>query len=101
MPSRGLALILFLAAALPAALGCGRPATEAECREILRKAAELELRSRLDGDPQLIENEVKDIEQALQSSIQTRCVGKRISSGAMACVRNATTADEVVSTCLR
>jgi len=92
----------LLALAVPlGALGCGRPATEAECREILRKAAELELRSRLDGDPVLIENEVKDIEQALQSSIQTRCVGKRISSRAMDCVRKAKTADEVVSTCLR
>jgi hypothetical protein len=82
-------------------VGCGRPATEAECREILRRAAELELKTRLDGDPVLIETEVKAIETSLEEGIQKRCVGKRISSEAMECVRAAKSADEVVSKCLR
>jgi hypothetical protein len=97
----GLGLAFLLFAGLVGIAGCGRPATEADCREILRTAAELELKSRIDGDPVLIENEVRQIEQSLQDSIQTRCVGKRISNGAMACVRQARTADEVISACLR
>lgn len=82
-------------------LGCGRPATEADCREILRKAAELELVSRLDNDRTLVERELKGIEETMRGPMMERCVGKRISEGALACVRAAKTADEVVSVCLR
>jgi hypothetical protein len=82
-------------------LGCGRPATEAECREILRKSAELELVSRLDNDRTLVEKELKEIEETMRGPMMERCVGKRISEGALTCVRAAKTADEVVSVCLR
>lgn len=94
--SRGIAAIVSALV-----LGCGRPATEAECREILRKAAELELAQRLDNDRALIEKELKGIEETMRGPMMERCVGKRISEKALTCVRAAKTADEVVSICLR
>lgn len=93
---------LWAASLIPLFLvGCGRPATEADCREILRKAAELELVSRLDNDRSLVEKELKAIEETMRGPMMERCVGKRISESALACVRAAKTADEVVSVCLR
>src|SRR5690606_8969646 len=68
--------------------GCGRPATEAECREILRRTAELELKDRL-NDPALIQAELKEIEDSMHDPMLEKCVGKRITEGAMTCVREA------------
>ncbi|OQX66845.1 MAG: hypothetical protein B6A08_18305 [Sorangiineae bacterium NIC37A_2] len=83
------------------ALGCGRPATEEECLEILRKSAELELLARLDNDRAAVDKELEAIENAMRPAMMERCVGKRISEGALKCVRSATTADEIISVCLR
>ncbi len=83
------------------ALGCGRPATEEECREILRKSAELELVARLDNDRAAVDKELEAIESAMRPAMMERCVGKRISEGALECVRSAKTADEIISVCLR
>lgn len=83
------------------ALGCGRPATEEDCREILRKSAELELVARLDNDRAAVDKELEAIENAMRPAMMERCVGKRISDGALKCVRSAKTADEIISVCLR
>lgn len=82
-------------------LACGHPATESECLEILRQSARLELGQRLDNDKELIDRELLVIEGALREDMMKQCVGKRISKGALECVRNAKTSDQVVTECLR
>jgi hypothetical protein len=79
---------------------CGRPATEQECREILRRTAELEMQGRL-GSKQLIETEIAAIEGSMKEQMMKKCVGKRITEGAMACVRSAKTADELAQECFQ
>jgi hypothetical protein len=83
-----------------AAFACGRPATIADCDEIVAKIAELELRGAKTADPSFIAKEVADTKQAFQAKAKQECVGKRITDGALRCVRNAKTAEEVVRECL-
>lgn len=83
-------------------LGCGRPATEAECEQILERTARLELQERLGGaDAKLVEAEVQATKEALRESMMNNCVGKRITDGALACVRAASTAKELTEDCFR
>lgn len=82
-------------------LACGRPATEEECREILRAAAELELRERIEDTPELIAQELASIEESMKGPMMDKCVGKRITEKSLACVRSAKTSDELFGECLR
>jgi small lipoprotein (TIGR04454 family) len=79
------------------AVGCGRPATRAECDEIVGRIAELELRARgLTGDNA---DEVKATKDALEKTTLRDCVGRRISDKAMSCVRSAKTTQQIVGEC--
>ena len=80
-------------------LACGHPATEGECREILRAAARLELKSRLDDSKELIDQETAALEASMKGPMMDKCVGKRITDSALACVRAAKTADELFGEC--
>ncbi len=83
-------------------MGCGHPATEAECEQILERAARLELKERLgSSDESVIEKEVTATKSALRESMMNDCVGKRITEEAMECIRAATTADEMFGDCFR
>src|SRR5690606_9764794 len=76
-------------------VGCGRPATEAECEQILERTARLELQERLGAaDAKLVEAEVQSTKQAMRKSMMEKCVGKRITDGALECVRKAKTSQE-------
>lgn len=77
---------------------CGRPASEAECREILRKSAELELSERL-GSREMISAEVDAIEEEMEAKMMEKCVGKRITDGTIACIRQAQAADQLFKDC--
>jgi hypothetical protein len=79
---------------------CGRPATEDECREILRRTAELEMQGRL-GSRELIEAEIKALEASMRPQMMKKCVGKRITDDAMACVRKAKSAEQLAQDCFR
>lgn len=79
---------------------CGHPATEEECREIMRRTAELELGARL-TDGNLIQGELAQIEQSMQEPMMKKCVGKRITAAALQCVREAKTSDELSNECFR
>lgn len=81
--------------------GCGHPASETDCREILRRAAELELRERLGSESPLIATEVQSIEESMKDAMMTKCVGKRITDDALACVRSATKSEQLFEECLR
>ena len=89
---------LVLPALVFGVVGCGRPATEAECQEILRIAAQLELKGKL-GSEKLIESEIKEIEKSMREPMMEKCVGKRITDGALACIRAAKDADELFGEC--
>ncbi len=89
---------LVLPALVFGVTACGRPATEAECQEILRIAAQLELKEQL-GSEQLIESEVKEIEKNMREPMMQKCVGKRITDDALACIRAAKTADVLFEEC--
>ncbi len=88
-------LLAWLTCALLVA--CGRPATEKECDEIVVRIAELELKAR--GRSADSADEIKETREALRKTTLRDCVGRRISDEAMACVRSATTADQIVSEC--
>lgn len=79
-------------------LACGRPATEEECREILRRSARLELEERL-SNPSLIEEELKAIESSMEGPMMEKCVGKPITDGKMTCIRSAQSTEELFGRC--
>ncbi|MEJ7730151.1 MAG: hypothetical protein WKG00_13145 [Polyangiaceae bacterium] len=74
--------------------GCGHPATHAECEEILRRAAEVELLQQK-TPPDKIAARVEEAAQARGGELTAKCVGKRITNEAMACMRKAQTPDEL------
>lgn len=91
-------------AALPAALallaGCGHPASLDECEVIFQRTVEIELRGQNITDPKIIEDRKATVRAARGKDLIDRCVGRRITDRAVACVRTASTSDEV-DRCLR
>lgn len=91
---------LFAALLTPLLLlftACGRPATEKECDEIVVRITELELKAR--GAAGGGADEIQRTREALKKTALRDCVGRRISDEAMACVRAAKTADQIVNEC--
>jgi hypothetical protein len=92
--------LIITFAALSALLeGCGRPATDAECQEIVQRIAELELKQAHVTDPTEVRAQVQATQAAFQRRAMEQCVGKRITNDALKCVRNATTAEQIVEEC--
>lgn len=89
--SAGIALILGFA--------CGRPATREECELIVERVAELELKAAAVTDARVVEEQVAAAKSVFQEQAQRQCVGRRIPSNAMNCVRQAKTAREIVEDC--
>jgi hypothetical protein len=85
---------------LGALTACGRPATEAECDEIVGRIAELELRESKGADPDDVKRQVAETKQAFRDKTRAHCVGKRVTPYALKCVRSAQTAEEIVQKCL-
>ena len=77
--------------------GCGRPATLDECNEIVSRITRLELEAR--GSAGQSAEMVKETIDALRKTTMKECVGRRIDDGAMACVRGASNAQQLVSEC--
>ena len=100
---RGAFALLLAAASLLA--GCGHPATEAECRVILERIVELELRAQKVNDPAEIakrRNESLGISaDGGRSDLLDGCVGRHITDRALACVQSAETASEITEHCLQ
>lgn len=100
---RGLASALCLGSLSLGSLcltGCGRPATEGECRIILRRAAELQLKGQLDVSREVVQAELDAIEASMKDAMMQKCVGKRITDGALACVKAAKSSKELLDECL-
>jgi len=90
----GLALLLALAA------GCGHPATEKECEEIVERVARLELEQAHAGTD-TVASEVKLAKESFKKDMSRRCVGRRVTTEAMNCVRQAKSADQIEKECFR
>ena len=84
----------------PLVAGCGRPATEAECDEIVARIAQLELARTPGADPAEVARQVAETKTAFQSKARRQCVGKRVTESALRCVRGARSAEEIVHECL-
>jgi hypothetical protein len=80
------------AAVVVVASGCGHPATRAECEEIFRHSAEVELREQQIADPEVIRQRVADAWAERGEQLVAGCTGKRITTGALDCDRAARTA---------
>jgi hypothetical protein len=78
-----------------ALLGCGHPATREECDELFAKNAEIELQTQRVTDPKVIAERTAAARAADGDAFVGRCIGKRITSRALACVRKATSAEQL------
>lgn len=76
-------------------VGCGRPATKAECDEIFDKSAAIELAAQNVTDPAEVQKRTAAVRAARGDELVSKCVGRRITERAMECVRKATTAEQV------
>ena len=94
------ALALLVVSSL-ALVGCGHPASRAECEQILDKVVELELASQNIKDPTLVAQRKEDTRKAKGDALMNRCVGRKITDKALACVRTATSYDQINDVCLR
>jgi hypothetical protein len=87
---------------LVGALGCGHPASNQECQQIVERIATLELEK--DGakaDPKAVGAQVDETKKALAQNTLKDCVGKRITEKAMQCVRGAKNSQQIVDDCFR
>jgi small lipoprotein (TIGR04454 family) len=91
--SRAFLLLAF------ATSGCGHRATVEECEEIVERIAKLELEKRAPNDPTGVAEQIDEMKKQLRETTMKDCVGKRITEGAMRCVREAKTSKEIVEQC--
>jgi hypothetical protein len=76
-------------------VGCGHPATRAECDELFAKNAEIELKAQRITDPKTVAERIEAARAAEGEAFAARCQGRRITQRALECVRQATTAEQV------
>jgi small lipoprotein (TIGR04454 family) len=80
-------------------LACGRPATEAECNEIVTRVATLEYQAASKSTTPVDASQIETIRARVKGAMLKSCVGKRITEKALRCVREAKTAKEIQSSC--
>jgi hypothetical protein len=89
----------FVAISLLALVGCGRPATESECNEIVTRVATLEYQAARKSDAPVDPASIETIRARVKGAMLKTCVGKRITAKAMRCVREAKTSEEIQKVC--
>jgi hypothetical protein len=92
-------LALALAGGASVAAGCGRRATEADCRLIVDKSVELQMKEMSRNDLAAISEREQQVRAALGDEIRS-CESRRVTDKMIACVREASTTRELDS-CLR
>ena len=100
MALRPAALVGLLGLALSGVAGCGHPATERECEEIVERIALLELGG-LDAGQNVVAEEVKNAKESFRKEMRRKCVGRRITNAAMDCVRKASASRQIEDECFR
>ena len=91
---RGASLSLAVAL-LGCVAGCGHPATESECTRIFERSAELELAAQNVTDPSLVTTRVAALRADRGEELIKKCVGRRITPEALACVETASSPSDV------
>jgi len=79
--------------------GCGRKATREDCEVVVDRNVELQLKALGVTDPATVTKRREEMRASMKEDID-RCVGKRVTDGNMACVKNAETAEKI-DKCLR
>ncbi len=98
MRSFGWSIALVCPLLLPV-VGCGHPATDKECQEIVERIATLELEKA--AGTAAVGTQVDETKKALAPNTLKDCVGKRITEKAMQCVRSATSSAQIVDDCFK
>jgi hypothetical protein len=80
-------------------MGCGRHATDADCRLIVDKSVELQMKAMAENDGAAIAAREQQVRVALQDQIHA-CESYRVTDKTMACVRAAPTMKDL-DECLR
>lgn len=93
MPNRSISRILLAGVAVVLS-ACGHPATEEECRLMFDKSVEVEMRELAKADPDAIAKKQEGLRETFHDSLKD-CVGKRVTDARIACVRAATTPDQL------
>jgi hypothetical protein len=70
-------------------VGCGHPATEAECTRVFDRSAELELAAQNVTDPTLVTTRVAALRADRGEELIKKCIGRRITADALSCVERA------------
>jgi hypothetical protein len=81
------------------AVGCGRRATDADCRLIVDKSVELQMKEMSRNDRAAIAEREQQVRAALDDEIKS-CANRRVTEKTMACVRTASAVKEL-DACLR
>lgn len=95
IPARAWASLLGTAVAFVGLVGCGRPATKADCDVIFDKSAQIELKLQNVTDPAEVKKRTDAVRAARGEEILNKCIGRRVTEKALTCVSNATTAEQV------
>ncbi len=83
-----------------AAVACGRPATEAECEEIVERIARLQLEADGPARAETVAAEVEAFKARARERVRAECVGKPMPASVLDCARTATRV-EAVEECFR
>jgi hypothetical protein len=81
-------------------VACGHPATQKECEEIVERVARLELKQ-ANVNAETLAEEVRIAKESFRKEMTKRCIGRRVTDSAMACVRQATRAEQIEEECFR
>ena len=84
---------------LGALAGCGHKATREDCEVVVDRNVELQLKALGVIDPSTVAKRREEMRASMKEDID-KCVGKRVTDGNMACVKNAETAEKI-DKCLR
>lgn len=79
--------------------GCGRRATDSDCRLIVDRSVELQMREMSETDDAAIAERVQQVRGALKGEIQS-CESRWVTANTMACVRTASSTRDLEA-CLR
>jgi len=90
---------LALAATLQAAVGCGRRATSEDCRLIVDRSVELQMKQMSLTDPAAIQKREEAVLSELRGELAS-CEGRRVTDRTMSCVKSSKTSKELEQ-CLR
>lgn len=82
-------------------MGCGDPATEAQCQELAQHIARLQLESRGIDSAEITRRLTQAESDPEYKKTMEGCVGKRITQARIDCVKNAKTPEEVKNQCAR